>query len=236
MDRQGLRRPEPNQTVLVARERIGALISGMTTLFVSKRRSMLLPVAAVAALATAGCSSTRDTSARYTANPNGSSPSTGASSRPSSPTTARPNRKGAATTTTGQNAQLRSAVRAFWDLYLRLGGDTGPFDGTATRRVLAARTTGAELNRLLAYFSSSAASGYIVRGTVDIAPRVVSVAGATAQVRDCYDDKTGLYRIINDQRVDADNPLRHRVLMTFVLANGVWKASAISDEGDGCRA
>lgn len=138
------------------------------------------------------------------------------------------------TTATDLTAELTSAVRAFWDLYLTVGASTGPFDGDATRARLAERTTGAELNRLLAYFSSNAASGYVVRGAIEIAPEIVSVSGDTAQVRDCYDDTTGLYRISDGTRLDTDNPLRHQVLMTLVRENGVWKVSAITDEGDGC--
>jgi hypothetical protein len=135
----------------------------------------------------------------------------------------------------GQDAELRAAVRAFWDLYLELGAHTGPFDGEATRQKLAARTTGAELNRLLAYFSSNAAAGYVVRGGIEIAPSVVSVSVSTAQVRDCYDDTTGLYRVSDDSRVDTDNPLRHQVLMSLERENDVWKVAAIIEEGDGCH-
>ena len=109
------------------------------------------------------------------------------------------------------------------------------FTGAGAVGTVSPGTTGAELNRLLAYFSSTAASGYVVHGTVDVAPRVVSVSGTTAQVRDCYDDKTGLYRISDNQRVDTDNPLRHQVLMTFEFVHGTWKVAAIIDEGDGCH-
>jgi hypothetical protein len=137
-------------------------------------------------------------------------------------------------TTVDQDAALRSAVRAFWDLYLELGGATGPFDGETTRARLAERTSGAELNRLLAYFSSNAAAGYEVRGTVEVAPTVIAITGDAAQVSDCYDDATGLYRIGDGSRIDADNALRHQVLMTFVLEDGVWKVSKVADEGDGC--
>lgn len=137
--------------------------------------------------------------------------------------------------TEGRDADLHAAVRAFWDLYLELGARTGPFDGVATRERLATRTTGAELNRLLAYFSSNAASGYEVRGAIEIAPRIISANGSTAQVRDCYDDTTGLYRTLDNSRVDTDNPLRHQVLMSLEDEDGVWKVAAISDEGDGCH-
>jgi hypothetical protein len=63
---------------------------------------------------------------------------------------------------------------------------------------------------------------------------VVSFAETTAQVRDCYDDRTGLYRISDGTRVDKEDARRHKVLMTLELERGVWKVSAIADEGLGC--
>ncbi len=73
-----------------------------------------------------------------------------------------------------------------------------------------------------------------MKGTINIAPKVVSIAGATAQVRDCYDDKTGLYRVSDGKRIDTDDPRRHQVLMTFTRVGAAWKVSAIKDEGLGC--
>lgn len=142
---------------------------------------------------------------------------------------------GTSNTVASQEATLRAAVRAFWDLYLELGAKPGPFDAAATRQRLAERTTGKELNRLLATFSSNAAAGYVIRGGIDVAPTVVSVDDARAQVRDCYDDTTGLYRVSDGSRVDADNPNRHQVLMSLVLQGGTWKVSAITDEGEACH-
>jgi len=228
---------------LVARGGSSALIWGMARRSSAPYRRQLAVALIGLAIFSSACSSAtddRDEASTTT----GRSGSTVAASTPSTtPTTA----MGSSTTTTAtsstttvvagaSNAELTAAVRAFWDLYLSIGSNAGPFDGEATRARLAERTTGASLNRLLAYFSSNAASGYVVRGAVEIAPTVVSINGDTAQVRDCYDDTTGLYRISDGSRVDTDNPLRHQVLMTFVREGGVWKVSAISDEGDGCAA
>jgi hypothetical protein len=138
--------------------------------------------------------------------------------------------------TAARDAELVAAVRAFWDLYLELGARTGPFDATATRDRLATRTTGKELTALYDALQGNAVAGYVVRGTIDIAPTVVSVTGKMARVSDCYDDRTGLYRASDGQRVDTDDPRRHKVLMTLVRSEGAWKVSAIADEGLGCAA
>lgn len=132
-------------------------------------------------------------------------------------------------------AELRAAVRAFWDLYVDVGGRTSSLDLTTIRTRLAERSTGEELRQLEAFFTTNKNSGFIVRGTVDIAPIVVSSTATTAQVRDCNDDRTGLYRA-DGSRVDSDNPLRHRVLMTLALESGIWKVASIANEGDGCVA
>ena len=138
------------------------------------------------------------------------------------------------TSTTSPETSIASAVRAFWDLYLELGARSGPFDQSATRTRLAERTSGDELQQLLIFFAANSTSGLVVRGEIDIAPHVVSIDGNDAQVRDCYDDRTGFYRVADGTRIDTDDPLRHQILMTFVREGGVWKVSAIRDEGKGC--
>jgi hypothetical protein len=166
----------------------------------------------------------------------GSKPVTEASfSTPSSlgaSTTTRPTAP--STTTAGPNQQLLAAVRGFWDLYLELGARTGPFNTSATRTRLRQRTSGRELNKLYDFLHGNAVAGYSVKGTIDFAPNIVSIARTTALVRDCYDDKTGLFRVGDGKRIDTKDPLRHKVLMTFKRGGGVWKVSAIKGEGLGC--
>lgn len=207
----------------VARGRVVALIWGMAhdALHHTLRRSVA--AISIGVVLAAGCSTSGD-----------SAPKTADRSSSTSTSTTRA-ATGTSNTAANQEATLRAAVRAFWDLYLQLGAKTGPFDASVTRQRLTERTTGKELNRLLATFSSNAAAGYVVRGGIDVAPTVVSGDGASAQVRDCYDDTTGLYRVSDGSRVDTDDPNRHQVLMTLVLEGGTWKVSAITNEGTGCR-
>jgi hypothetical protein len=138
------------------------------------------------------------------------------------------------TTTAGQNQQLRVAVRRFWDLYLELGARTGPFNTSATRTRLRQRTSGRELTKLYDFLHGNAVAGVVVKGTIDIAPNIVSLTGTTALVRDCYDDRTGLYHVGDGERIDTEDPRRHKAALTFKRDGGVWKVSAITDEGLGC--
>ncbi len=134
------------------------------------------------------------------------------------------------------NADLEAAVHDFWKLYLDVGASTEPFDPIATRERLAARTSGEELEALFDFFQSTALAGYVVRGDIDSSLTLVSSSATEAEVRDCYDDTTGLYRIDDGERVDTDNPARHQVVFVLVNDGGTWKVESVRDEGDGCDA
>ena len=160
--------------------------------------------------------------------------STSSSLSPSSETTTTAARTTPSTPTTDPSKSLVASVRAFWDLYLRVGARTGPFNAAEPRSLLGQRTTGQELTRLYDVFQGNAVVGAVVKGTIGIAPIVMSITGNTAQVSDCYDDKTGLYRFSDGKRIDTDDPRRHKVLMTLTREGAAWKVSAIRDEGLGC--
>lgn len=112
------------------------------------------------------------------------STTTSTTSTPSTSSTTAPT-----STTTNTDAEVLTAVRAFWDVFIEVGGRTGPFDPQAVRTRLAERTTGASTTTLFQFFQGNAAAGYVVRGEIDLAPVVVSNDGTTAQVRDCHDDR-----------------------------------------------
>lgn len=136
---------------------------------------------------------------------------------------------------TDPSAELIASVRAFWALYLAVGAAGPGLDGATVHARLAERTTGTELAQLDAFFATNAKSGFVVRGEIDSAPAVIQRSDTTAQVRDCHDDRSGLFRA-DGTRVDTDNPLRHQVLLTLVRDGDRWKVASIKDEGFGCAA
>ena len=208
----------------VAREPGGALIWGMTRTRPTITMKTRLAVATAAALLVfPACSGSK----------NKTEPAVSTSSLLPQSSTSVPSTT-PRSTTSAPSQQLVAAVRSFWDLYLQLGARTGPFNPNVTRARLGQRTTGRELTKLFGVFQGNAAAGYVVKGTIDVAPTVVSVSGTTARVRDCYDDHTGLYRISDGKRIDTEDPRRHNVLMTFSREGGAWKVSAIKEEGLGC--
>lgn len=138
-----------------------------------------------------------------------------------------------ATTTTAPdpNAVAIAAYRAFWEDYLTAADPMNP-----EHPRLAEHATGEELAAVRSAFLAVKAAGHVIRGSLDLAPKVVSADAATVVLRDCYDDRTGLYSAETGVRQDKDDPARRLVTATVVLTDGTWKVSAVKDEGAGCTA
>jgi len=192
----------------------------------------------IAVLAISACSSSTDTGGSALPEFAAASPTLAITTIPAASSTAETSTS--ITTTAGDprptDAELAGAVDAFWTLFLELGAIDGPFDAATTRTRLAERTTGDEMVRLFDLLQGNALAGYVIRGEIDSSLEVVSVESAAAEVRDCYDDTTGTYRIDTGERVDTDNPNRHQVLFALTLDAGVWKVARVTGEGDGCVA
>lgn len=202
----------------------------------------MIPMALVGALAIAACSSSSDGAVGSTKTPTSgrSGTSVAASINPNTTSTAvvsrSPSTTAAATGNSApQDADLVASVRAYWDIYLDVGLRSSALDASALRARLGERAAGDQLRQLVAFFTTNKNSGFVVRGELDIAPVIVASTATSAQVRDCHDDRTGLFRA-DGSRVDTDNPLRHQVLMTLVVEGGVWKVASTTDEGYGCAA
>jgi hypothetical protein len=140
----------------------------------------------------------------------------------------------APTTTTAApdpHAEAVAAYRAFWADYLAAADPMNPEDAR-----LAEHATGEELAAVRSAFLAIKAAGHVIRGTLDLAPRVASADATTVVISDCYDDRTGLYSAETGVRQDKDDPARRRVTATVVFIDGTWKVSAIKNEGAGCTA
>jgi hypothetical protein len=122
-----------------------------------------------------------------------------------------------------------AAYRAFWQAYLAAADPMSPEDPR-----LAEHATGEELGTVRKAFLAYKAAGQVIRGTLDLAPKAVSVMVDIVLVRDCYDDQTGVYSVATGARQDQENPQRHLVTATVVNESGTWKVAAIKFEGDGC--
>jgi hypothetical protein len=141
----------------------------------------------------------------------------------------------APSTTTSEASAAEQAVlrdyRAYWDAYLAASNPMNP-----ENPALAEHATGPALEALQKGFLALKSAGRIIRGNFDLAPRVVSVDGETAVVRDCYGDATGIYDAASGARQDTPSGKRHLATATLRLDGGTWKMQRLADEGLGCTA
>jgi hypothetical protein len=135
------------------------------------------------------------------------------------------------TTTLEPQAAAVAAYRAFWQAFLAAGDPMNPEDPR-----LAEHATGEELAAVRKSFLAAKAAGNVIRGTLDLAPKVVSAEATTVVLRDCYGDGTGLYNATTGARQDKETPGRQLVTATVTLVDGVWKVATVKHEGDGCTA
>lgn len=152
------------------------------------------------------------------------------SSSPSSSTTAS-TAPAETTTTVAAGSDAVAAYRAFWEDFLAA---SDPMDPESPR--LAEHATGEQLAAVRSSFLAAKAAGNVIRGTYDLAPRIVSAGADTVVISDCYDDQTGVYSAANGARQEKDDPRRHLVTATVKYVDGVWKVAAVKHEGDGCLA
>jgi len=124
---------------------------------------------------------------------------------------------------------ILAAYRRYWDVYIAVGSDMRLPDPR-----LAEVATGEELRQLGGAFLAYKAEGEVFRGTIDLAPRVVSVSGDTATISDCYASHIIGYDAATGQPKGPGRPGRTLVTVTMVRDANTWKVAAIRHEGDEC--
>lgn len=141
----------------------------------------------------------------------------------------------ATTTTSSSSASAEAAVlggyRGYRSAYLQAADPMNPEDPQ-----LRQYATGPALETVVKAFVALKSAGKVIRGQFDLAPRVVTVDGETASVRDCYGDNTGVYDAATGARDDKPSGQRHLVTATMRLDGGAWKVERLADEGLGCTA
>lgn len=177
---------------------------------------LAVSLAVVAALVLGGCS------------PNKRS-ATSTTSTPRTSTT-----RQATTTTVNAAVAVELAYRDFWDMFLELGAMTGPFDPNVVIPILRRRTTGPEYDTLFKNFQGDRLAGIVRKGTVDLAPKVLSVDDVKATLKDCYDDHIGVYRASTGERTDKDTPDRHPATVELIVEDGAWKVKTLTFEEGTC--
>ncbi|MBI2169370.1 MAG: hypothetical protein HYU28_07710 [Actinobacteria bacterium] len=175
------------------------------------RRSLFVAVGALVILLTAACDG----------NDSGASP----------PTTKTASDRATSTTTgAADKAAVLADYRSFWDAYLEAADPMDP-----RHPALEAHAAGDELEQVQRAFLARASAGEVIRGTVDLAPEVVSIDADTARVSDCYLDSTGVFDAETGERKDTASGVRQLVTVELRLDDGTWKVARITREGDRCE-
>ena len=138
------------------------------------------------------------------------------------------------TTSTVAGDPVIAAYLAFWDMYIELGGTPPPFNAEAVTPRLEELTTGAEKAQLFEFLQKNAATGLVLRGEIEHSPTVVSNDGSVAVVRDCLDDRIGVYRVADDSRVDTDDPARRLYTVRLRLDGGTWRVETVTTGPEPC--
>jgi hypothetical protein len=139
----------------------------------------------------------------------------------------------AVTTTTidATVAAILAAYRASWADYLAV---VTQFPVQPTDPRLSLHTTGVELDTIhISLTKAWLASEYAV-GTIDLAPIVTAVNGATATVNDCYFDHTKIVNGKTGVTVNTGDTERTLINATMTLDAGTWKMANYQKVGSGC--
>lgn len=151
------------------------------------------------------------------------SPGPGSTTEPTTITT------GSTTTPTTVEDAVLTGYRQFWDTYLEAADPMDPMhpglDDVAT---------GEELSQVRNAFLARSTANEVVRGELDLAPKVTGVAGSEATVTDCYMDRTGIYDATTGERKDVESGVRHLVTVQLVHESSAWKVASMTRESDGC--
>jgi len=147
-----------------------------------------------------------------------------------SPTTTDPASESTTTTTAAADADVLDAYRGFWDAYLAAADPMDP-----AHPDLELFATGASLEAVRDAFADHFARGEVIRGSVDLAPKIEQLDDASATVRDCYLDQTHIFDSESGAQVDPPEDATFEVLATLVLEDGSWKVSSLDKVSDGCE-
>ena len=93
-----------------------------------------------------------------------------------------------------------------------------------------------ELRQLGGAFLADQSQGHVIRGTIDLSPRVGRVDGTQAQLFDCYFSRILVYDRSTDQPIGAGSTNRTHVTANLQFVDGAWKVGSIDHDGDGCTA
>jgi hypothetical protein len=135
----------------------------------------------------------------------------------------------ASPTPSPEAAEVIAAWHRYWQVYVAVGSEMALPDPR-----LAEVATGDALRALNTGFLAYRSQGEVIRGTVDLAPKVTAIDAARATLSDCYASHILGYNRATGEPVGREPSERTLVTVSMVLEGGNWKVAGIRHEGDGC--
>ncbi len=133
------------------------------------------------------------------------------------------------TTLSPTEEQILRDYRAFWEAYLQASNPVRP-----DHPLLQKHATGREYEQLVKSSTALKAGDELIKGSVDVNPRVASLNATEALVKDCLLDRTGIYDAKTGERKDTEDTQRQLNTATMQLVDGTWKVSLLVKESVGC--
>lgn len=133
------------------------------------------------------------------------------------------------TTLSDRESAAIDGYRKFWTAYFAAADPMNPNDPA-----LSAHATGEELGQVKSGFLARKSAGQVIRGTIDLAPHVVSSTDNEANISDCYFDHSQHFDASTGKPVDAADTERQSITAKMQLVDGKWKVASIHHEGSGC--
>lgn len=145
----------------------------------------------------------------------------------------RATRPSTTSTTLSLEQQVLAAYREFQNIDEAVWNPPNP-----DHPLLAQVATGSELVRLRELLASDRSLGRIVRGQIDVSPRVVQLTDTRAVVDDCLLDHTGVYDTTSGSLLEPVDTERRRFTAVLIRESGRWKVSDLTEVpgGAGCSA
>jgi hypothetical protein len=132
-------------------------------------------------------------------------------------------------TTNPAESAVLAAWRRYWQVYVAVGSEMRLPDAR-----LSEVATGDELRSLNSGFLAYKSVGQVIRGTIDLAPKLAALDGVRATITDCYASHILVYDAASGKPTGPEPSQRTLVTATMVLEGSTWKVAAITHEGEGC--
>ena len=136
----------------------------------------------------------------------------------------------ATTSTTAESGDAAlAAYRSFWDAFVAAGDPMNPAFPDLEKYA-----TGDELDQVRSTFTDYFGRDLVLRGSLELHPKVTAQSGRDAAIHDCYLDRTHLFHAKTGKQEDPPAEPYYEVDVGMTLVGGQWKVARIDKRAEGC--